>query len=51
MEATSGQGVDVVLNSLTGDLLRSSFEACADFGRFIDIGKRDIDNNGREVLV
>ncbi|OJZ89749.1 hypothetical protein ASPFODRAFT_183092 [Aspergillus luchuensis CBS 106.47] len=46
MEATSGQGVDVVLNSLTGDLLRSSFEACADFGRFIDIGKRDILDHG-----
>ncbi|BCS06009.1 polyketide synthase [Aspergillus luchuensis] len=46
MEATSGQGVDVVLNSLTGDLLRSSFEACADFGRFIDIGNRDILDHG-----
>ncbi|OJJ99925.1 hypothetical protein ASPACDRAFT_43562 [Aspergillus aculeatus ATCC 16872] len=46
MEATSGQGVDVVLNSLTGDLLRSSFEACADFGRFVEIGKRDILDHG-----
>ncbi|KAJ5817603.1 Acyl transferase/acyl hydrolase/lysophospholipase [Penicillium robsamsonii] len=46
MKATSGQGVDVVLNSLTGDLLRSSFEACADFGRFIEIGKRDILDHG-----
>ncbi|GFN14344.1 polyketide synthase [Aspergillus tubingensis] len=46
IKATSGQGVDVVLNSLTGDLMRSSFEACADFGRFIDIGKRDILDHG-----
>ncbi|KAJ5715138.1 Acyl transferase/acyl hydrolase/lysophospholipase [Penicillium malachiteum] len=46
MEATSGQGVDVVLNSLTGDLLGSSFEACADFSRFIEIGKRDILDHG-----
>ncbi|KAK1145272.1 Type I Iterative Polyketide synthase (PKS) [Aspergillus melleus] len=46
MEATSGQGVDVVLNSLTGDLLHSSFQACADFGRFIEIGKRDILDHG-----
>ncbi|KAJ5701471.1 Acyl transferase/acyl hydrolase/lysophospholipase [Penicillium malachiteum] len=46
MEATSGQGVDVVLNSLTGDLLRSSFEACASFGRFIEIGERDIMDHG-----
>ncbi|KGO64925.1 hypothetical protein PEX1_009200 [Penicillium expansum] len=46
MEATSGQGVDVVLNFLTGDLLRSSLQACADFGRFIEIGKRDILDHG-----
>ncbi|PWY84065.1 ketoacyl-synt-domain-containing protein [Aspergillus eucalypticola CBS 122712] len=46
MEATSGQGVDVMLNSLTGDLLRSSFEACASFCRFIDTGKRDILDHG-----
>ncbi|KAI1206598.1 polyketide synthase [Annulohypoxylon truncatum] len=46
MKATGGQGVDVVLNSLTGELLRSSFEACADFGRFVEIGKRDILDDG-----
>ena len=46
MAATDGQGVDVVLNSLTGELLRSSFEACADFGRFVEIGKRDILDDG-----
>ena len=46
LSATSGQGVDIVLNSLTGELLRSSFEACADFGRFIEIGKRDIIDHG-----
>ena len=34
------------MNSLTGDLLHSSFEACADFGRFIEIGKRDILDHG-----
>ncbi|KAK8030030.1 polyketide synthase [Apiospora rasikravindrae] len=46
LAATGGKGVDVVLNSLTGELLRSSFEACADFGRFVEIGKRDILDNG-----
>lgn len=46
LSATSGQGVDVVLNSLTNDLLRDSFEACADFGRFVEIGKRDIIDHG-----
>ena len=47
LSATSGRGVDVVLNSLTGDLLHTSLEACADFGRFIEIRKRDIIDHGR----
>ncbi|KAI1769842.1 KR domain-containing protein [Hypoxylon cercidicola] len=46
MKATNDQGVDVVLNSFTGELLRSSFEACADFGRFVEIGKRYILDHG-----
>ena len=46
LSATSGQGVDVVLNSLTHDLLRDSCEACADFGRFVEIDKRDIIDHG-----
>jgi acyl transferase domain-containing protein/NADPH:quinone reductase-like Zn-dependent oxidoreductase/NADP-dependent 3-hydroxy acid dehydrogenase YdfG len=46
LEATDGKGVDVVLNSLTGELLRSSLEACTDFGRFVEIGKRDILDHG-----
>ena len=44
--ATSNRGVDVVLNSLTGDLLHDSLEACADFGRFVELGKRDIIDHG-----
>lgn len=46
MAATSGRGVDVVLNSLTGDLLHDSWLACAEFGRFVEIGKRDILESG-----
>ena len=42
LTATEGRGVDMVLNSLTGDLLHDSWRACAEFGRFIEIGKRDI---------
>ena len=42
MSATNGRGVDVVLNSLSGDLLHESWRACADFGRFVEVGKRDI---------
>jgi NADPH:quinone reductase-like Zn-dependent oxidoreductase len=45
--ATNGRGVDVVLNSLAGDALRETWECMAHFGRFIEIGKRDIVNNAR----
>lgn len=45
--ATQGYGVDVVLNSLSGDFLRVSFETLAPFGRFIELGKRDFLQNSR----
>ena len=45
MRVTEGYGVDVVLNSLSGDSLRASWECVAPFGRFIEIGKADIDAN------
>ncbi|TWU77265.1 putative PKS-like protein biosynthetic cluster [Metarhizium rileyi] len=44
---TKGEGVDVVLNSLAGELLRETWDCIAHFGRFIEIGKRDITNNTR----
>ncbi|KAL8382408.1 hypothetical protein RB595_006274 [Gaeumannomyces hyphopodioides] len=40
-EATDGKGIDVVLNSATGDALQASWECLNDFGRLIDIGGRD----------
>ncbi|OIW35579.1 hypothetical protein CONLIGDRAFT_63350 [Coniochaeta ligniaria NRRL 30616] len=43
--ATGGRGVDLVLNSLAGELLRQSWHLVADFGRFVEIGKRDILGN------
>ncbi|GLA29678.1 type I Iterative Polyketide synthase (PKS) [Aspergillus niger] len=46
-EATGGRGVDVVINSLAGDFLRESWDCLAPFGRFIEIGKRDITSNTR----
>lgn len=46
-KATRGKGVDVVLNSLAGDLLRETWDCVAHFGRFIEIGKRDITSNSR----
>ncbi len=50
--ATKGRGVDVVLNSLAGDSLRATWECMAHFGRFIEIGKRDIlANSGLQMAV
>lgn len=42
MRITKDYGVDVVLNSLSGDGLRASWECIAPYGRFIEIGKADI---------
>ncbi|MEM7311459.1 MAG: SDR family NAD(P)-dependent oxidoreductase, partial [Planctomycetota bacterium] len=42
LDATGGEGVDVVLNSLVGDLIERSFEVLKDGGRFIELGKRDL---------
>jgi NADPH:quinone reductase-like Zn-dependent oxidoreductase len=39
---TDGRGVDVVLNSLAGEGLVASWEIIAPYGRFIEIGKKDI---------
>lgn len=40
--ATSGKGVDVVLNSLTGAAIARGLEVLAEDGRFIEVGKHDI---------
>ena len=42
MALTNGRGVDVVLNSLSGELIEPSFRVLARGGRFVEIGKRDI---------
>jgi NADPH:quinone reductase-like Zn-dependent oxidoreductase len=44
MVATGSRGIDVVLNSLTGDLLDESWRCMADRGRFVEVGKKDILN-------
>ncbi len=41
-DATQGNGVDVVLNSLAGESLKNSVKCLAPFGRFLEIGLRDI---------
>ncbi|GAA2638261.1 type I polyketide synthase [Streptomyces axinellae] len=42
LAATDGQGVDVVLNSLSGAAIRAGLEALRPFGRFVELGMRDI---------
>lgn len=45
LRRTDGRGVDVVLNSLSGSSLLASWECVAPFGRFIELGKADIQAN------
>lgn len=42
--------VDVVLNSLAGSLLQENFNCLAPFGRFIEIGKRDLELDSRLAM-
>ena len=42
MRETNGKGVDVILNSLTGDLLDESWRCIADGGIMLELGKKDI---------
>ncbi|KAL8724488.1 MAG: hypothetical protein Q9166_007922 [cf. Caloplaca sp. 2 TL-2023] len=42
MRLTCNRGADVVLNSLSGELLTASWDCIASFGRFVEIGKKDI---------
>jgi phthiocerol/phenolphthiocerol synthesis type-I polyketide synthase C len=46
-EFTAGQGVDIVLNSLSGEAMERSLEVLKPFGRFLELGKRDFYLNRR----
>ena len=50
MKITDGKGVDVVLNALAGEAIPMGLSCLAEFGRFIEIGKRDIYQNARIPL-
>lgn len=41
LDSTGGQGVDVVLNALSGEAMERSLELVRPFGRFLELGKRD----------
>lgn len=42
MRETSNRGVDLALNSLSGELLHATWNCIAPFGKMIEIGKRDL---------
>ncbi|XP_047111860.1 fatty acid synthase-like [Schistocerca piceifrons] len=42
LRETQGRGVDLVLNSLSGDKLQASVRCVAEYGRFIEIGQYDL---------
>jgi acyl transferase domain-containing protein/NADPH:quinone reductase-like Zn-dependent oxidoreductase/NAD(P)-dependent dehydrogenase (short-subunit alcohol dehydrogenase family)/acyl carrier protein len=44
---TAGEGVDVVLNSLSGEAIDKGLSLLRPWGRFVEIGKRDILENTR----
>jgi NADPH:quinone reductase-like Zn-dependent oxidoreductase len=46
LKATGERGVDCILNSLSGESLLASWEIIAPYGRFIELGKKEIDSNG-----
>jgi acyl transferase domain-containing protein/acyl carrier protein len=45
MALTRGAGVDIVLNSLAGEAIAAGLSVLAPYGRFIEIGRRDIYRN------
>jgi NADPH:quinone reductase-like Zn-dependent oxidoreductase/SAM-dependent methyltransferase len=43
--ATNGKGMDVIINSLGGELLTATWALAAPFGRFVEVGKKDAFQN------
>ncbi|MFC9894864.1 type I polyketide synthase [Nocardia sp. NPDC127579] len=46
LELTGGKGAEVVLSSAPGEILRQNFNALAEFGRIVEVGKADIYTGG-----
>ncbi|KAK6835426.1 hypothetical protein RU639_002005 [Aspergillus parasiticus] len=42
LKATQGRGVDIILNTLPGEIPDESWRICADGGTFVELGKKDI---------
>lgn len=43
---TDGAGADVIVSSAPGEILRQNFNAAAEFGRIVEVGKADIYTGG-----
>ncbi|WP_278265369.1 type I polyketide synthase [Nocardia sp. AG03] len=43
---TDGRGADVIVSSAPGEILRQNFNAAAEFGRIVEVGKADIYTGG-----
>ncbi|MCC5624540.1 SDR family NAD(P)-dependent oxidoreductase, partial [Nostoc sp. CHAB 5715] len=50
MECTGGKGVDIVLNSLPGEASLKNLSVLGAYGRFIEIGKWNINDNNKSGL-
>ncbi len=50
LDLTDGKGVDVVLNALASEAIPMGLSCLGEFGRFVEIGKRDIYQNSRIPL-
>ena len=51
MKRTDGQGIDLILNSLSGRAISEGLSILRDCGRFLEIGKTDIYQNKRIGLL
>ncbi|KAJ5740086.1 Acyl transferase/acyl hydrolase/lysophospholipase [Penicillium manginii] len=47
MRETNGDGVDMALNSLSGELLHATWTCIAEFGKMVEISKRDLIGTGK----
>ncbi|MBO0854964.1 MAG: SDR family NAD(P)-dependent oxidoreductase, partial [Nocardia sp.] len=46
LDFTGGAGADVIVSSAPGEILRQNFNAAAEFGRIVEVGKADIYTGG-----
>ncbi|MFE7134507.1 SDR family NAD(P)-dependent oxidoreductase [Streptomyces sp. NPDC057638] len=45
-DATRGEGMDVILNSLTGEAIARNLSLLAPYGRYVELSKKDLLENG-----